>query len=56
MDFKRKHFFTEHMLEVPLTVVDQFHSHLEPMEYIAPDTFADQVIFFLLVLVLLFLY
>lgn len=46
MDFKRKHFFTEHMLEVPLTVVDQFHSHLEPMEYIAPDTFADQVIFF----------
>lgn len=35
--------FTEHLLGVPLTVVDQFHSHLEPMEHIGSDTFRDQV-------------
>lgn len=37
--------FAEHLLKVPLTVVDNFHSHLEPMEFIRPDTFADQVSF-----------
>lgn len=34
---------TEHLLKVPLTVVDQFHSHLEPMEYLSAETFRDQV-------------
>jgi len=37
--------FTEHLLKVPLTVVDNFHSHLEPMEFIRQDTFQDQVSF-----------
>lgn len=37
--------FTEHLLKVPLTVVDNFHSHLEPMEFIRQDTFHDQVSF-----------
>lgn len=36
-------FSSEHLLSVPLTVVDQFHSHLEPMEYIGSDTFQNQV-------------
>lgn len=35
----------EHLLKVPLTVVDNFHSHLEPMEFIRSDTFQDQVSF-----------
>ncbi|XP_055845041.1 fringe glycosyltransferase [Episyrphus balteatus] len=38
-------FIIEHLLKVPLTVVDNFHSHLEPMEFIRPDTFHDQVSF-----------
>ncbi|XP_037044532.1 fringe glycosyltransferase-like [Bradysia coprophila] len=38
-------FVIEHLLSVPLTVVDQFHSHLEPMEYIGSDTFQNQVSF-----------
>lgn len=38
-------FIIEHMLKVPLTVVDQFHSHLEPMEFLRPETFQDQVSF-----------
>ncbi|XP_060660558.1 fringe glycosyltransferase [Drosophila nasuta] len=38
-------FIIEHLLKVPLTVVDNFHSHLEPMEVIRPDTFQDQVSF-----------
>ncbi|KAI9588606.1 hypothetical protein GQX74_004451 [Glossina fuscipes] len=38
-------FIIEHLLKVPLTVVDNFHSHLEPMEFIRPDTFQDQVSF-----------
>ncbi|KAH8302763.1 hypothetical protein KR044_010647 [Drosophila immigrans] len=37
--------FAEHLLKVPLTVVDNFHSHLEPMEVIRSDTFQDQVSF-----------
>lgn len=37
--------YTEHLLKVPLTVVDNFHSHLEPMEFIRQDTFQDQVSF-----------
>lgn len=35
--------FSEHLLKKPLTVIDQFHSHLEPMKFIRPDTFQDQV-------------
>ncbi|CAD7082055.1 unnamed protein product [Hermetia illucens] len=38
-------FIIEHLLKVPLTVVDNFHSHLEPMEFIRPETFHDQVSF-----------
>uniref|UniRef100_A0A8D8HN21 Fringe glycosyltransferase n=1 Tax=Culex pipiens TaxID=7175 RepID=A0A8D8HN21_CULPI len=38
-------FIVEHILNVPLTVVDAFHSHLEPMEFIRPETFHDQVSF-----------
>lgn len=38
-------FIIEHLLKVPLTVVDNFHSHLEPMEFIRSDTFHDQVSF-----------
>ncbi|XP_053677521.1 fringe glycosyltransferase [Anopheles nili] len=38
-------FLVEHILKVPLTVIDAFHSHLEPMEFIRPETFHDQVSF-----------
>uniref|UniRef100_A0A2M4ADJ3 Putative fringe glycosyltransferase n=1 Tax=Anopheles triannulatus TaxID=58253 RepID=A0A2M4ADJ3_9DIPT len=38
-------FLIEHILKVPLTVIDAFHSHLEPMEFIRPETFHDQVSF-----------
>ena len=36
--------FAEHLLKKPLTVVDQFHSHLEPMKFIRRDILGDQVI------------
>uniref|UniRef100_A0A0K8VWC2 Fringe glycosyltransferase n=1 Tax=Bactrocera latifrons TaxID=174628 RepID=A0A0K8VWC2_BACLA len=38
-------FIIEHLLKVPLRIVENFHSHLEPMEHIRPDTFPDQVSF-----------
>lgn len=38
-------FIIEHLLKVNLTVVDNFHSHLEPMEFIRPETLQDQVSF-----------
>ncbi|XP_059613246.1 fringe glycosyltransferase isoform X2 [Phlebotomus argentipes] len=38
-------FIVEHLLRIPLTVVDQFHSHLEPMEFLRPEMFHDQVSF-----------
>ncbi|XP_058057527.1 fringe glycosyltransferase [Anopheles bellator] len=38
-------FLIEHILKVPLTMIDAFHSHLEPMEFIRPETFHDQVSF-----------
>uniref|UniRef100_A0A336KVH2 CSON000197 protein n=1 Tax=Culicoides sonorensis TaxID=179676 RepID=A0A336KVH2_CULSO len=38
-------FIIESILKRPLTVVDAFHSHLEPMEFIRPETFQDQVSF-----------
>jgi len=34
---------SEHLLRKPLTVIDQFHSHLEPMKFLRQDTFHDQV-------------
>ncbi|XP_053955564.1 fringe glycosyltransferase isoform X1 [Anastrepha ludens] len=38
-------FIIEHLLKVPLRIVENFHSHLEPMEHIRPETFPDQVSF-----------
>lgn len=38
-------FIIEYLLNIPLTVVNAFHSHLEPMEFIKPDTFHEQVSF-----------
>lgn len=37
-------FFSEHLLRKPLTVVDHFHSHLEPMKFLNRNTLKDQVI------------
>jgi hypothetical protein len=34
---------SEHLLRKPLTVIDQFHSHLEPMKFLRQETFHDQV-------------
>ncbi|PNF42912.1 hypothetical protein B7P43_G12325 [Cryptotermes secundus] len=36
-------YIIEHLLRKPLTVIDQFHSHLEPMKFLRQDTFHDQV-------------
>lgn len=38
-------YIIEHLLKVPLTVIDTFHSHLEPMEILRHETFRDQVTF-----------
>ncbi|XP_075221072.1 fringe glycosyltransferase [Lycorma delicatula] len=38
-------YIIEHLLKKPLTVVDQFHSHLEPMKFLRQDTFHDQITF-----------
>ncbi|XP_054270130.1 fringe glycosyltransferase [Macrosteles quadrilineatus] len=38
-------YIIEHLLRKPLTVVDQFHSHLEPMKFLRQDTFHDQITF-----------
>lgn len=38
-------YIIEHLLKVPLTVIDTFHSHLEPMETLRRETFKDQVTF-----------
>lgn len=40
------HQIVEHLLKKPLTVVDQFHSHLEPMKFIRREILEDQVIKF----------
>ncbi|KRT86930.1 hypothetical protein AMK59_2505, partial [Oryctes borbonicus] len=37
-------YIIEHLLKKPLTVVDQFHSHLEPMKFIRREILEDQVI------------
>lgn len=36
-------FIIEHLLKVPLTVVNPFHSHLERMDNIDVESFRDQV-------------
>nr|CAD7202339.1 unnamed protein product [Timema douglasi] len=36
---------TEHLLRKPLTVIDKFHSHLEPMKFLRQDTFHQQITF-----------
>lgn len=38
-------YIIEHLLNVPLTVIDTFHSHLEPMNILPKETFAEQVTF-----------
>lgn len=38
-------YIIEHLLNVPLTVIDTFHSHLEPMEFLRSESFKDQVTF-----------
>ncbi|KAL3267777.1 hypothetical protein HHI36_006906 [Cryptolaemus montrouzieri] len=38
-------YIIEHLLKKPLTVVEQFHSHLEPMKFIRRDMLKDQISF-----------
>ncbi|XP_014283170.1 fringe glycosyltransferase [Halyomorpha halys] len=38
-------YIIEYLLKKPLTVVDQFHSHLEPMKFIHQETFQEQITF-----------
>lgn len=38
-------YIIEHLLKVSLTVIETFHSHLEPMEFLRKDTFTEQVTF-----------
>ncbi|XP_048505028.1 fringe glycosyltransferase [Athalia rosae] len=38
-------YIIEHLLKKPLTVVEQFHSHLEPMKFLHKETFQDQISF-----------
>ena len=41
-------YIIEHLLKKQLTVVEQFHSHLEPMKFLNKDTFDEQVCFLIL--------
>lgn len=36
-------YIIEYVLKKKLTVVEQFHSHLEPMRFLDQDTFHEQV-------------
>lgn len=36
-------YIIEYLLKKQLTVVEQFHSHLEPMKFLNKDTFQEQV-------------
>nr|CAD7462747.1 unnamed protein product [Timema tahoe] len=38
-------YIIEHLLRKPLTVIDKFHSHLEPMKFLRQDTFHQQITF-----------
>lgn len=42
-------YIIEHLLKKPLTVVEQFHSHLEPMKFLRKETFHDQVNIFIII-------
>lgn len=37
-------YIIEYLLKKQLTVIEQFHSHLEPMKFLNKDTFGDQVL------------
>lgn len=36
-------YIVEHLLQKKLTVIDSFHSHLEPMKFIKSTSLSDQV-------------
>ncbi|RWS16499.1 beta-1:3-N-acetylglucosaminyltransferase radical fringe-like protein [Dinothrombium tinctorium] len=38
-------YIIEYLLRKKLTVVEQFHSHLEPMKFIKSDSLSDQITF-----------
>ncbi|XP_037073880.1 fringe glycosyltransferase-like [Pollicipes pollicipes] len=38
-------YIVEHLLKVPLTVVDRFHSHLEQMKFIRSEELSEQISF-----------
>lgn len=38
-------YIIEHLLNKKLTVVEQFHSHLEPMKFLKPENYNDQITF-----------
>ncbi|GAB6029227.1 hypothetical protein CHUAL_004995 [Chamberlinius hualienensis] len=38
-------YIIEHLLNVNLTVIKEFHSHLEHMKFINPESFSDQITF-----------
>ncbi|KAF4520522.1 hypothetical protein B566_EDAN004792 [Ephemera danica] len=38
-------YIVEHLLGRKLTVVEQFHSHLEPMKFLRRDSLPDQISF-----------
>lgn len=38
-------YIIEYLLNVSLTVIETFHSHLEPMEFLRKETFKDQITF-----------
>ncbi|XP_008468176.1 fringe glycosyltransferase [Diaphorina citri] len=38
-------YIIEHRLQRPMTVIEEFHSHLEPMKFLHQDKFSQQVTF-----------
>ena len=38
-------YIVEYLLNVPLTVIEKFHSHLEPMGFLHTETFKEQITF-----------
>lgn len=36
-------YIVEYLLQKKLTVIEQFHSHLEPMKFLKLDSLSDQV-------------
>lgn len=43
MFVNKNSFIIEYLLKVPLTVIDEFHSHLETLDQIPVQTFHKQV-------------